>query len=111
MEGDQFSYSCLYNLTLKADWRFEALGENTAISLNHELNNKNVLFIPDVQPTNAGKYSYWGETSTGQQQRLCSVTLCVLTGRFNLSNQAAFIKYLKYSQVHVIHAILKKLNQ
>ncbi|XP_053538490.1 uncharacterized protein LOC108257214 isoform X2 [Ictalurus punctatus] len=79
MEGDQFSYSCLYNLTLKADWRFEALGENTAISLNHELNNKNVLFIPDVQPTNAGKYSYWGETSTGQQQRLCSVTLCVLT--------------------------------
>ncbi|XP_058252120.1 uncharacterized protein LOC131357082 isoform X2 [Hemibagrus wyckioides] len=78
-EDDRFSYSCRYNLTWKADWRFKALGENTAISVNREFTNKNALFIPDVQPTNAGKYSYWGETSTGQQQRVCSVTLCVLS--------------------------------
>lgn len=81
IEGDRFSYSCLYNVTLKADWRFESLGEKSAIPVNHELASKNVLFIPDVQPTNAGKYIYWGETSTGQQQRMCSVTLCVLTGK------------------------------
>ncbi|XP_034163075.1 uncharacterized protein LOC117597930 [Pangasianodon hypophthalmus] len=79
IEGDQFNYSCLHNFTLKAYWRFEALGENTAISINRL--NKNVLFISDVQPANAGKYSYWGETSTGQQQRMCSVTLCVLRVR------------------------------
>lgn len=81
VEGDQFSYSCLYNLTMNTDWRFEALGENTAISVNPNLTNKNVLVIPDVRPTNAGKYSYWGETS-GHQQRMCLVTLCVLTGKF-----------------------------
>ncbi|KAK2854767.1 hypothetical protein Q7C36_006636 [Tachysurus vachellii] len=79
IEDDPFSYSCLYNLTLNADWRFEAFGEQNAISVNGEFTDKNVLLIPDVQPTNAGKYSYWGETSTGQQQRMCSVNLCVLS--------------------------------
>ncbi|XP_046702059.1 uncharacterized protein LOC124383798 [Silurus meridionalis] len=80
IEGDQFSYSCRYNLNPKADWRFEALGENITISVNHKWTNEGVLFIPDVHPANAGKYSYWGETSTGQQ-RMCSVSLCVLTVR------------------------------
>lgn len=110
-EDDRFSYSCRHNLTWKADWRFKALGENTAIYVNREFTNKNALFIPDVQPTNAGKYSYWSETSTGQQQRVCSVTLCVLSGKFISSNQATFIKYFRYSQLQIIHAILNKLNQ
>ncbi|XP_027004728.1 uncharacterized protein LOC113644252 isoform X2 [Tachysurus fulvidraco] len=79
IEDEPFSYSCLYNLTLNADWRFEAFGEQNAISVNGGFTDKNVLLIPDVQPNNAGKYSYWGETSTGQQQRMCSVNLCVLS--------------------------------
>lgn len=108
IEGDRFDYSCLYNLTLKADWKFEALGENTAISVNRELTNKNLLFIPNVQSTNAGKFSYLGETSAGQCQRMCSVTLCVIKGKFIQSNQASLEKYFRYFQVHVIQCNIEK---
>ncbi|XP_072534911.1 uncharacterized protein [Salminus brasiliensis] len=78
-EGGRFSYSCPRNGTLKVGWTFEVRGGNTVTHLNNELTDKGLLSILDVQPLDAGKYSCWGETLTGQRETVYLLTLCVLT--------------------------------
>ncbi|XP_076826788.1 uncharacterized protein LOC143473606 [Brachyhypopomus gauderio] len=79
IKGHSFSFSCLHDMGLKLNWKFKAHGQSTVTPVKRELTNASFLFMLDVQPSAAGEYTCWRETSTGQQHRVCSVFLCVLT--------------------------------
>lgn len=83
--GSNFTYLCPgefdnFKRTFDASYT-TALGNSSVRAKADNVTFTRSVHIGNVKTADAGKYSFWASKCNGPSQKICTVNLCVITGR------------------------------